>query len=325
MILIVGGAGYIGSQVNKLLSDSGNETLVLDDLSSGKMEMVKWGKLVVGSSGDEEILQKIFTENKIEAVMYFAAFKAAGESVIDPEKYYLNNVGNTLKFLKVMRKNGVNKFIFSSTASVYGNPEYTPIDEVHPTKPINAYGESKLMVEQILADYSRAYGLKYVALRYFNAAGADLEGVTGELPGSSQNLIPIVLDVAIGRKESVTIMGTDFATKDGTGIRDYIHVVDLANAHLKALDYLKNDGQSNVINLGNGAGFSVREVIAMAKEVTGKNIKVVEGSRRLGDPAIVLADSKKAEKILGWKATHSDLRNIMETAWKWNQNISSTS
>lgn len=321
MILIVGGAGYIGSHINKDLNKKGYQTMVLDDLSSGKEALVKWGKLVVGSLGDEAVLEKIFSENKIEAVMHFGAFKAAGESVVNPEKYYFNNVANTLTLLKVMKKYEVNKFIFSSSAAVYGVPEYNPMDEKHPKSPINPYGRTKLMVEEILEDYSVAYGLKYVALRYFNAAGADPEVEVGEWPGGCANLIPVIFDVVSGRKPELKVFGTDYETADGTCIRDYIHVSDLADAHVKAVEYLNNGGASDKFNLGNGNGFSVKEVINIAKEVTGVDFKVVEAERRPGDPAILMADSKKAREVLGWQPIHQDLREIVETGWKWEESV----
>lgn len=321
MILIVGGAGYIGSHINKELTKAGYETLVLDDLSSGKKELVKWGRLIEGKLDNEIILDKIFLENKIEAVMHFAAFKAVGESVLDPEKYYLNNVGGPLVLLKKMRQYGVNKFIFSSSAATFGNPKYSPIDELHPQNPINPYGRTKLIIENILADYSKAYGLNSVSLRYFNAAGADLDSECGEWTGSSSNLIPLVLDAAIGRREDIKIFGTDYETPDGTCIRDYIHVTDLASAHIKALEYLINGGQTDFFNLGNGKGYSVKEVIEMAKKITKVDFKVVEASRREGDPAILVADSTKARKVLGWEPKYPDLEIIVDSAWKWNQKL----
>ena len=318
MILIVGGAGYIGSTVNKELNKQGFETLVLDDLSSGKAELVKWGKLVVGSLGDEKILREIFTNNKIDTVMHFAAFKAVGESVLEPQKYYLNNVANTLTLLKVMREFKINQFIFSSSAAVYGAAQYTPIDEKHPLSPINPYGWNKLMVEQVLSDYDKAYDFKSVCFRYFNAVGADPESDTGELPGSSANLLPLVLDAAIGRRESVKMFGTDYETPDGTCVRDYIHVNDLASAHIKAIDYLNKGGKSDKFNLGNGKGYSVREVISAAKEVTGVDFTVIDEGRREGDSAVLVADSTKAKTILNWVPQFTNLNEIVKTAWDWN-------
>jgi len=319
MILIVGGAGYIGSHINKELNAEGYETLVLDNLSSGRKELLKWGKFVEGGLDDEKLLDKIFTENKIDAVFHFAALKAAGESMIEPEKYYLNNVGATLKLLEAMRRNKVNKFVFSSSAAVYGQPEYIPIDEKHPKNPINTYGMTKLMVENILADYARSYGFLSVCLRYFNAVGADIEADVGEWPGSSANLVPIALDVAIGRRDKLTIFGTDYPTEDGTCVRDYIHVSDLAVAHIKALEFLNKNNKSEVFNLGNGKGFSVMEVVKMTKEVTGIDYSVVIGERREGDPPVLIADSKKAMEVLGWTPKFNSLKTIVETAWVWHQ------
>lgn len=318
MILIVGGAGYIGSQVNKELHKQGYETLVLDDLSSGRADLVKWGKLIVGSLGDEKILREIFTNNKIETVMHFAAFKAVGESVLEPQKYYLNNVVNTLTLLKVMREFNINQFVFSSSAAVYGAAQYTPIDEKHPCSPLNPYGWNKLMVEQVLSDYSTAYDFKSVCFRYFNAVGADPESDTGELPGSSANLLPILMDAAIGRRPNVKMFGSDYSTTDGTCIRDYIHVCDLAEAHIKAVEYLGNGGKTDIFNLGNGKGYSVLEMINTAKEITGVDFSVISEGRRAGDSAVLIADSTKAKTVLGWVPKYTDLKVIVDTAWKWN-------
>jgi len=319
MILIVGGAGYIGSTVNKELTRAGFKTVVFDNLSTGKKELVKWGEFFEGDLGNIEQIREVFDKYPIEAVLHFAALKAVGESVVEPEKYYLNNVANTLNLFKVMREKGVNKFIFSSSAAVYGEPKYNPIDESHPLSPISPYGWNKAMVEQIMKDYIHAYDFKYVALRYFNACAAEPEAETGEWPGSSANLIPLVLDAAIGRRENIKIFGTDYPTEDGTCVRDYIHVVDLASAHILALKYLLSGGQSNIFNLGNGRGFSVREVINMVKKVTGVDFAVVEVERRPGDPPILIASSDKAQKELGWKGENADLEKIIIDAWNWHK------
>lgn len=319
MTLIVGGAGYIGSHINKELNKKGFETVIFDNLVSGRKNLVKWGELVIGDLGNIEEIRNVFKKYKIDAVFHFAAFKAVGESVINPQKYYKNNISNTLNLLEVMLENDVKKFIFSSSAAVFGSPEYIPIDEKHPQNPINPYGETKLIMEHVLRDYSRAYGLKYVSLRYFNACGADLESEVGEWPGSSANLIPMVLDAAIGRREDIKIFGTDYPTSDGTCIRDYIHITDLAVAHILALEYLNNGGESDCFNLGNGRGFSVKEVIDMAKEVTKIDFKVIESDRREGDPATLVADSTKAQKVLGWKSEYADLKTIVESAWNWHK------
>ncbi|MDP4009641.1 MAG: UDP-glucose 4-epimerase GalE [Candidatus Shapirobacteria bacterium] len=318
MILIVGGAGYIGSHINKELNKQGFETVVFDNLASGRKELVKWGELIIGDLGNIEEIRNVFKKYKIDAVFHFAAFKAVGESVTNPQKYYKNNICNTLNLLEVMLENDVKKFIFSSSAAVFGSPQYMPIDEKHPQNPINPYGETKLIMEHVLRDYSKAYGLKYVSLRYFNACGADLESEVGEWPGSSANLIPMVLDAAIGRREDIKIFGTDYPTKDGTCIRDYIHVTDLAVAHILAFEYLNNGGESDCFNLGNGRGFSVKEVVDMAKEVTKIDFKVVESDKREGDPAVLVADSAKAQKVLGWKSEYADLKTIIESAWSWH-------
>lgn len=319
MILIAGGAGYIGSQVNKELNKKGYETIIFDNLSSGHKELVKWGEFVQGDLKNIEEIEDVFKKYPIEVVLHFSAFKAVGESVIDPQKYYQNNVANTLNLLRVMLENNVKKFIFSSTAATYGNPKYIPVDENHPQNPINPYGESKLMIEHILRDYSRAYDFRYVALRYFNACGADLDGEIGEWQGSGLNLIPLVLDAAIGAKEDIKIFGTDYPTPDGTCIRDYIHVYDLTTAHILSLDYLLNGGKSEFFNLGNGKGFSVKEVINMAKKITKIDFRVTEDKRREGDPPILLADAKKAQKVLGWQTKYPDLETIIGSAWKWHQ------
>ncbi|MFA7676394.1 MAG: UDP-glucose 4-epimerase GalE [Candidatus Shapirobacteria bacterium] len=324
MILIVGGAGYIGSHINKELTKQGFKTVVFDNLSSGKKELVKWGEFFEGDLGNIESIREVFTKYQIEAVLHFAAFKAVGESVTNPQKYYLNNVSNTLNLFKVMMENKVNKFIFSSSAATFGNPQYIPIDEKHPQSPINPYGETKLIIEHIMRDYSAAYDFNYVALRYFNACGADLKAETGEWQGSSSNLIPLTLDAAIGAREEIGIFGTDYPTPDGTCIRDYIHVTDLAEAHVLALKYLLDGGQSECFNLGNGKGFSVREVVDMAKKVTEIDFKVSEKERRAGDPPELIADSKKAREILKWEPKYFDLETIMTSAWNWHKQFKKT-
>ncbi len=319
MILIVGGAGYIGSHINKELNKQGFKTVVFDNLSSGKKELVKWGEFFQGDLGNIEDIRNVFKKYQIEAVLHFAAFKAVGESVVDPQKYYLNNVSNTLNLFKVMRENNVNKFIFSSSAATFGNPQYIPIDEKHPQSPINPYGETKLIVEHIMRDYSTAYDFKYISLRYFNACGADLDSEVGEWQGSSSNLIPLTLDAAIGAREEIGIFGIDYPTFDGTCIRDYIHVTDLAEAHILAFKYLLDGGKSECFNLGNGKGFSVKEVINMAKKVTGIDFKVTEKDRRAGDPPELIADSKKAREILKWEPKYFDLETIISSAWNWHK------
>ncbi len=319
MILIVGGAGYIGAHINKQLNINGYDTIVFDNLSHGHQDFVKWGTFEGGDLGNIEEIREIFKKYPITAVMHFAAFTYVGESVEDPEKYYRNNVCNTLNLLQVMREFEVNKLVFSSTCATYGDPVEIPITENHPQNPISPYGRGKLMVENILADYSRAYNLKYVSLRYFNAAGADSESEIGELHDPETHLIPLILDAASGKRKNIKIFGTNYSTPDGTCVRDYIHVTDLADAHLKALKYLENGGESDYFNLGNGNGFSVREVIEMARKVTGKNIIAVEDDRRPGDPPVLVGSSDKIRKILKWNPEYDNLYQIILTAWMWHE------
>lgn len=317
MILIAGGAGYIGSHTNKYLSLKGEKTLVLDNLVYGHREFVKWGKFLHGDLADKAFLKKVFMENKIKAVMHFSAYAYVGESVKDPAKYYHNNVVNAINLLEAMRESGVNNFIFSSTCATYGNPVEIPITEKHPQNPVNPYGRTKLMIEQVLKDYSSAYGMKYVNLRYFNAAGADPDGEIGEWHNPETHLIPLAIDAAIGKRDSLTVFGSDYPTKDGTCVRDYIHVNDLAQAHCLALNYLIDGGESDSFNLGNGSGFSVREIISVVEKVSGRKIKVSEGSRREGDPPALIGSSARISSKLGWKPYFNDIRTIVETAYKY--------
>lgn len=321
MILVTGGAGYIGSHINKELNKQGYETVVIDNLSYGHEDFVKWGVLERVDLSNSREIRKVFQNYPIDAVMHFAAFTYVGESVEDPQKYYLNNLRNTLNLLKVMLEFEVEKIVFSSTCATYGDPLEIPITEDHPQTPISPYGRGKFMVEQVLRDYSQAYGLKYVSLRYFNAAGADPDGELGESHQPETHLIPLILDAALGRREDIKIFGTDYPTPDGTCIRDYIHVTDLADAHIKALEYLENSGKSEVFNLGNGNGFSVREVIEEARKVTGRKITAVETDRRPGDPPILIGSSKKAREILKWEPKFDDLSQIISTAWEWHKNL----
>lgn len=319
-ILVVGGAGYIGSHMVKHLCREDAQVTVLDDLSSGYRDAVVAGaELVVGSAADAGLLATLFAQQRFDAVMHFASFIQVGESVADPAKYYANNVATTLTLLDAMRQADVRRFIFSSTAAVYGDPSYVPIDEAHPKQPINPYGRSKWMVEQVLEDYDRAYGLKSVCLRYFNAAGADPEGELGERHVPETHLIPLVLQAASGRREAISVFGTDYDTLDGTCIRDYIHVADLCEAHARALDYLLAGGDSARFNLGNGHGFSVQEVIDTARRVTGREIAVRYEVRRPGDPARLVADSRKACEVLGWQPRRAELDLIIADAWGWEQ------
>ena len=320
-ILVTGGAGYIGSHVNKALAARGYDTLILDNLVYGHPSFVKWGQFVLADLADVNQLRLIFEKFDIQAVMHFAAFAYVGESVTDPKKYYQNNVSNTLNLLETMHSFGVKPFIFSSSCATYGMPKKIPITEDHPQNPINPYGRTKLMIENILADYARAYDFQYVSLRYFNAAGADPEGDVGEWHEPETHLIPLILDAACGRRENIKVFGADYETPDGTCIRDYIHVTDLAQAHVLALEYLLDGGCSNIFNLGNGNGFSVREVIDCARQVTGKDIQEKIAERRPGDPPELVGSAQKAQALLGWKPEHYDLNDIVETSWHWHQKI----
>jgi UDP-glucose 4-epimerase len=321
MILVTGGAGYIGSHVNKELHKQGYETVVLDNLSYGHDDFVKWGILECVDLSNTREIRRVFQDYSVEAVLHFAAFTYVGESVEDPQKYYLNNLRNTLNLLEVMLEFDVEILVFSSTCATYGNPIEIPITEEHPQSPISPYGKGKFMVEQVLKDYSSAYGLRYVSLRYFNAAGADPEGEVGERHDPETHLIPLILDAATGKREDIKIFGTDYPTDDGTCIRDYIHVTDLADAHIRALKYLENGGKSEVFNLGNGNGFSVREVIEAARKVTKREIKAIETDRRPGDPPVLVGSSKKAREILKWQPRFDDLSQIISTAWEWHKNF----
>ena len=318
-VLVVGGAGYIGSHMVKDLLDAGYHVITLDDLSTGHRELLPGGEFVEGGLGDAVLLDKLFSTHKISAVMHFAAFSLVGESVEKPLKYYRNNMAATAELLDSMIRHSVKRFIFSSTAAVYGEPVDIPITESHPCTPTNPYGESKIAVERMLKDCDSAYGLKYISLRYFNAAGADRSGEIGERHRNETHLIPLVLEVAAGRRENIKIFGTNYPTPDGTCIRDYIHVSDLSGAHLLALNSLLSGGDSVVYNLGNNRGYSVREVIELSRKVTGKPIPAIEANKRPGDPAILIASSDKIKKNLGWKPEYEDLETIIKTAWKWHQ------
>ena len=318
-ILIVGGAGYIGSHMVKMLFQAGHYVVTLDNLSNGFKDAVKYGDFIEGDIADSDLLDKIFADNQFDGVMHFASYIQVGESVEKPSMYYRNNVTNTQVLLDVMVKHDVKCFIFSSTAATFGEPEYTPIDEAHPQKPINPYGHSKLMVEQILSDFDHAYGLKSVSLRYFNAAGADPDGELGERHDPETHLIPLVLQAASGRRKNITVFGDDYDTPDGTCIRDYIHIYDLCSAHLLGLEYLVNGGGSKAYNMGNGQGYSIKELIDVAKQVTGNDFEVVTGPRRDGDPARLVADSKLLQSELGWKPEYPDLEDIIRHAWAWEQ------
>lgn len=321
-ILVTGGAGYIGSHAVKALLQEGYQVLILDNLVYGHRDLVEQVlqvKLIEGDIEDRPLLDHLFQTHNIEAVMHFSAYAYVGESVTDPDKYYRNNVVATLTLLEAMLAASIKKFVFSSTCATYGVPKFIPITEDHPQNPINPYGATKLMVERILSDFDVAYGLKSVCFRYFNAAGADPSGLLGEDHNPETHLIPLVLQTALGKRQSISIFGTDYSTPDGTCIRDYIHVSDLADAHILGLEYLLKGGESNVFNLGNGNGFSVKEVIAAAQEVTGINISVQECDRRPGDPPSLIGSSEKARKILGWQPIYPDIKDIVTHAWNWHQ------
>lgn len=323
-LLVVGGCGYIGSHMVKCLLDAGHQVVVLDDLSSGFADALLGGSLVVGDCADRTLLDELFAAQAFDGVLHFASFIQVGESVAEPAKYYHNNVAKTLALLEAMHAHGVRHLIFSSTAAVFGNPEYTPIDEQHGLAPINPYGWTKRMVEQMLADFERAYGLRWAALRYFNAAGADPQGRIGERHDPETHLIPLALQAVSGRGKALKIFGRDYATPDGTCIRDYVHVDDLANAHLLALEHLWRGGASGAFNLGNGQGFSVQQVLDAVAEATGRTVPHEDAPRRAGDPARLVADSARARDVLGWQPHFAELRTIVEHAWAWEQRMAAS-
>ena len=317
-ILVTGGAGYIGSHAAKALARAGYRPVTYDNLVYGNHWAVQWGPFVEGDIGDRELLLRVFDRYKIEAVMHFAAFAYVGESMTKPGLYFENNVTKSLALLDAMSTARVKHMVFSSTCATYGTPDGMPITEDTPQRPVNPYGETKLMVERALHWYGKAHGLTSVALRYFNAAGADADGDIGESHLPETHLIPLILDAALGRRASIDIYGTDYPTRDGSCVRDYIHVADLADAHVRALDYLLDGGATTAVNLGTGQGYSVREVIAATERVTGKRVPRREMARRAGDPAVLIADPARAEALLGWKPTRSDLETIIHTAWTWH-------
>ena len=318
-LLVLGGAGYIGSHTAVELLESGHEVVIVDSLVTGYEAAVPEGaSFYQGDIRDYDFLNDLFKKEAIDAVIHFAAFSLVGESVTDPLKYYENNLYGTKVLLKAMIDNGVNKIVFSSTAATYGEPENIPILEDDRTCPTNPYGETKLAMEKMMKWSANAYGLKYVSLRYFNACGAHKSAKIGEAHNPESHLIPLVLQVPNGKRESVSIYGTDYDTPDGTCIRDYIHVTDLAKAHILAVEYLMKGGESNVFNLGNGVGYSVREVIETARRVTGHPIPAVEIPRRAGDPARLVASGEKAREILGWKPEITELEDIIRSAWAWH-------
>ena len=318
-ILVVGGAGYVGSHMVDLLLRKGHHVVVVDNLSSGCATAVGAATLVQGDLGDQTLLTDVFKEFTVDAVMHFAAHIEVGESITAPAKYYDNNLAGVLRLLDAMRAHNINRFIFSSTAAVFGEPQYTPIDENHPKNPLSPYGRSKWMVEQILADYAHAYDLKHICLRYFNACGAHPQGHIGECHQPETHLIPLVLQAASHRRADVRIYGDDYDTDDGTCVRDYVHVCDLARAHLLALEALKNSGESAAYNLGNECGFSVRQIVETIKKVTQQEFDVVVEKRRIGDPAVLIANARRAREMLGWTPHYTDLETIVKHAWVWEK------
>ena len=318
-ILVTGGAGYIGSHACKALSQAGFTPIVFDNLVYGHREAVRWGPLVVGDLLDPPAIGQVLQDFQPDAVIHFAAYAYVGESVSDPEKYYRNNIIGSLNLFEAMRQAGTDKLIFSSTCATYGLPIDGLISELHPQNPINPYGRSKLMVEQILRDFDHAYQLRSICLRYFNAAGADIAAEIGESHSPETHLIPLVLDAAAGTGAGITIHGSDYDTPDGSCIRDYVHVSDLADAHVLALQALLNGAKSSVYNLGNGRGYSVKEVVAAAQKVTGKEIPVSFGQRRVGDPASLVGDATLIKNVLGWAPRYSELADIIGSAWRWHQ------
>lgn len=319
-ILVAGGAGYIGSHTVKYLLNNNYNVVVVDNLVYGHSEAVLTPNFEHIDLSDKVSLDKVFKKYKPDAVIHFAAYTYVGESVTNPQKYYNNNVVNTINLLDTMIENGVKNIVFSSTCATYGNPQYTPLDEKHPQFPINPYGRTKLMMEKIMQDYDTAYGLKYVALRYFNAAGGDAEGQLGESHDPESHLIPLVLKAVKGEIPHITVFGTDYDTADGTCIRDYIHVEDLADAHMLAVEKLFQENKSYCINLGTGIGTSVKEIIEASERVTGKKVPVIYGDRRQGDPAILFAANEKAKEVLGWRPKYTNIEDIIKTAWIWEQN-----
>ena len=318
MILVTGGLGYVGSHTVKALEKSGREVVSLDNLEYGHRSAAAGANVVIGDFGDREVVAGVFANYRIDSVMHFGAYASVPDSVKDPGRYYENNVSKTLVLLDEMVSRGIDRLVFSSSAATYGEPMEVPISEDHPKNPTNPYGRSKLIIEDILRDYDTAYGLKSVSLRYFNASGADPEGELGEDHSPEEHLIPIVLQVALGKRASVSMYGTDWDTPDGTCVRDYVHVTDLAQAHILALKAMEAGCATASYNLGNGSGYSVKQVIEMAREVTGRPIEAVPGPRRPGDPARLVASAEKIRRELGWKPEIPDLRDIIETAWKWH-------
>lgn len=318
-VLVTGGAGYIGSQTSKLLMATGHEPVVLDNLSTGHRWAVRWGEYVEGDLADTAQVREALERHAIEAVIHFAASAYVGESMQNPRKYFHNNVTNTLKLLDAMLDAGVRYMVFSSSCATYGLPDRLPITEMEPQRPVNPYGESKLFVERVLRWYGEVYGLHWMALRYFNAAGADPDGEIGEIHDPETHLIPLVIQAALGQRSQLDVFGTDYPTADGTAVRDYIHVVDLARAHISALDHLSSGGDSMALNLGTGHGHSVKEVVQTVERVAQRPVPVREAPRRAGDPPALVADATRAAHVLGWTPGCSDLETVVTTAWRWHE------
>lgn len=318
-VLVTGGAGYIGSHVCKALAAQGFTPIAYDNLCSGNAEAVKWGPFEAGDVRDANRLDEVMTKYKPVATMHFAALIQVGESVAEPAKYYDNNVHGSYTLLEAARRHGIRSMVFSSTAAVYGTPQFTPITEDHPLKPINPYGQTKLVMENMIRDYATAYGLGYTIFRYFNAAGADLSGELGSAFKTDSHVMPLIMQVASGLRPEFSIFGNDYETPDGTAVRDYVHVVDLADAHVRALKHLLAGGESITLNLGTNQGHSVRQTIELARQITGKPIPAVESARRAGDPPALVADATKARSVLGWTPANSALESIIATAWAWRQ------
>jgi UDP-glucose-4-epimerase GalE len=321
-ILVTGGAGYIGSHAVKALVRNGLQPVVLDNLVAGNRSAAKWGHLIEGDISDEALIRQVIARYQIRAVIHFAGSAYIGESMQNPRKYFRNNVTKSLQFLDAILDGGVQQIVFSSTCATYGIPKYLPIDENHPQLPVNPYGESKLFIEKTLKWYGQTHGIRSVLLRYFNAAGADPDGEVGESHKPETHLIPNTIRAALGFTPGITVFGTDFPTPDGTPVRDYVHVTDLADAHVRALSYLEAGGQTAAFNLGTGTGYSVRDVIRSVERIAGHGVCVVEEARRPGDPAALIASADEAKRVLGWNANFRSLDEIVATAWQWHANAS---
>ncbi len=316
-VLVTGGAGYVGSHTCKALKNAGYTPITYDNLVYGHKDFVKWGQFICGDILDQEKLEKIIRQYNIYSVIHFAAFAYVGESINEPNKYYKNNVTGTISLLEVIKNTGLNRIIFSSTCAIYGIPTYIPITETHPKTPISPYGNTKLMIEKILKDYDTAYSIKNISLRYFNAAGADPSCEIGEDHTPETHLIPKILDVATGKSDNIIIYGNDYESDDGTCVRDYVHVTDLADAHVLALKYLESGNSSTVFNLGNQKGYSVLEIIDTVRKITGKKIKINFGDRRSGDPSVLISSSEKSQQTLEWKPKYSNIETMIDHAWQW--------